>query len=187
MVGELTPDITNTILVTYDDRDTNGRGTTLVAVNPIHPRATQTPALFGPLTPALERANNRPIDQIESDLDMFDDVSAWSITNTFEARLNPDLLFKVIGNYREVRTRVSTDLDATIVPNVLTSSQRAKLDHHSIEAQLQGTSAGGKLEWVIGGFYYNEQGEEDSPGRFFGTLAPIHQLSTGVSMVSGRA
>lgn len=170
MVGELTPEITNTILVTYDDRDTNGRGTTLVAVNPTHPRATQTPALFGPLTPALQRANNRPIDQIESDLDMFDDVSAWSITNTFEARLNPDLLFKVIGNYREVRTMVSTDLDATIVPNVLTSSQRAKLDHHSIEAQLQGSSAGGKLEWVIGGFYYNERGEEDSPGRFFGTL-----------------
>lgn len=176
IVGELTPDITNTILLTYDDRDSNGRGMTLVAVNPAHPRATQSPALFGPLTSALQRARSRPIDQIESDLDMFDNVWAWSITNTLEARLNSDLLFKVIGNYREMASNVSTDLDGTNVPNVLTSRQRANLEHHSIEAQLQGTSLGGKLEWVLGGYYYNEQGTEDSPGRFFGSL--INQSGT---------
>jgi len=169
IVAEMTPDITNTIMVTYDDKDTPSRGATLVAVNPNHPRATQSPALFGLLAPALQRAQNRSIDEIESDMEMYDDVWAWSVTDTFEAKLNPDLTFKFIGNYREVGTRTKFDLDASNAPGILSTDQEATLQHHSLEAQLQGTSFGGSLDWVLGGYYYNEKGEEYSPGGFFGS------------------
>jgi len=164
-VGQLTPDITNTIMATYDVKKTNGRGTTLQAINPAHPRAGTNTAFAA----ALVRAQNRPVTDIESDLAQKDDVEAWSITNTTEARLSDSLSMKLIAAYRQVDTDVVFDLDATSVPGILTSEQRASLDHMSIEAQLLGTAFDGRFDWVAGVYYYHETGAELSPGDFFGS------------------
>ncbi|QIG80980.1 TonB-dependent receptor [Stakelama tenebrarum] len=163
-VGELSPDITNTTVAMYDNKKTNGRGTTLIAVNPAHPRAGAIPEFFD----ALARAQNRPITDVESDMDQKDNVEAWGIINTTEAQLADDLTFKFIGAYREVDTEVVFDLDASSLVGILTSEQEADLNHMSLEAQFLGTSFDGRLDWVIGGYYYQENGTEFSPGGFFG-------------------
>ncbi|MEW9856525.1 TonB-dependent receptor [Novosphingobium sp. M1R2S20] len=168
IVGEFTPDITNTMIIAYDNRKTRGRGSTLQAVNPDHPQATQNPALFSQLFPALERAQNRPVTDIESDLKQYDNVEAWSVTNTTEARVSDGLTIKLIGNYREVDTDTLFDLDATSVAGILTTEQSASLNHHSVELQFQGSLMDDRLDWLLGGFYYHEDGTEDSPGDFYG-------------------
>ena len=164
-VGQLTPDITNTIMVTYDNKKTNGRGTTLQAINPAHPRA----GIDANFAAALVRARNRPLTDIESDLAQKDNVEAWSITNTTTARLSDNLDMKLIASYREVDTDVVFDLDATGVAGILTSEQKASLDHMSFEGQLLGTAFDGRLDWVVGGYFYQEKGAELSPGSFFGS------------------
>jgi len=168
-VGQFTPDITNTIMVTYDSKETNGRGAVLQAVNPAHPVAGLNPAFAPGLAAAAARARNRPVTQIESDLDQRDDVEAWSITNTTTARLSDTLNMKLIAGYRQVDADIVFDLDSSIVPNVLTSEQRSSLDHMSLEGQLLGTSFDGRLDWVIGGYYYHEEGAELTPAAFFGS------------------
>ncbi|MFN3818051.1 TonB-dependent receptor [Blastomonas sp.] len=168
-VGQLTPDITNTIMVTYDSKQTEGRGTVLQAINPTHPNAGLNPAFAPAFAAALARAQNRPVTDIESDLDQRDDVEAWSISNTTTARLSDTLNMKVIAAYRQVDTDIVMDLDGTIVPGILTSEQRASLDHMSLEGQLLGTAFGDRLDWVVGGYYYREEGSEMTPAAFFGS------------------
>lgn len=164
VVGELSPTVTNTIIAMYDRKFTPGRGTTLQAVNPAHPLVTLYPGIVD----ALIRTQGRPITDIESDLVQKDNVEAWGIINTFEAEISDDVTVKLIGAYREVDTNLVFDLDATSIPEVLTSEQSASLNHASIEAQILGTSFDGRLDWVTGVYYYIEKGSENSPGAFFG-------------------
>ncbi len=164
-VGQFATDISNTLMLTYDDKRTNGRGTTIQAVNPDHPRAGILPGF----AEAVDRARSRSLKDIESDLAQKDDVEAWSITNTTTGSLSDSVNFKVIANYREVETDVVFDLDATSLVGVLTSEQQASLDHMSFEGQLLGTALDGRLDWVSGLYFYQEDGEESSPGSFFGT------------------
>lgn len=159
--GELSPDITNTVIATYDRNSNNGRGTVLEAVNPAHPIAGTIPALAD----ALVRAQNRPVTDIESRLRQRDKVEAWGVTNTLEAQLSDAVKFKFIGAYREVKTDVSFDIQAGVV----TSDQQVSLNHTSLEAQLLGSSFDGRLDWVAGLYYYSEKGEELSPGDFYGS------------------
>ncbi len=164
-VGRFTPDIDNTLMFTYDDKRTNGRGTTIQAVNPDHARAGILPGF----AEAVTRARNRSLKKVESDLAQKDDVEAWSVTNTTTAKLSDSVSFKLIANYREVDTDVVFDLDATSLAGVLTSEQQATLDHMSFEAQLLGTALDDRLDWVSGLYFYQEEGEESSPGSFFGS------------------
>lgn len=166
LVGELSPAVTNTIIGMYDRNFTPGRGSTLQAVNPAHSVATLYPGILA----ALVRAQNRPNTDIESDLVQRDNVEAWGVINTFEAEISDDVTVKLIGAYREVDTNIVFDLDATSIPQILTSEQRASLNHGSVEAQILGTSFDGRLDWVAGLYYYAESGFENSPGAFFGRL-----------------
>lgn len=170
-VADLTSNASNTTMLTYDSKHTNSRGAVLQAVNPAHPRAGATPGLFA----ALDRAQHRSLNDVESDLRQKDNVEAWSVTNTTVAKLTDDIDFKLIAAYREVETDTLYDLDATIVPNILTTEQQASLNHGSVEAQLQGRSFDGKLDWVAGLYYYAEDGLEYSPGSFFGA----HLIQSG--------
>ena len=179
IVANLTPEIENTTIATYDNKDTNGRIGVLQAINPANALVRGYDARPGrPLSAALARAQSRDINKVESDIPNYDDVEAWSITNTTVARLNDSLTFKSILNYREVDTRTSLDIDSTIEPILHSFPQVSNLDHHSVELQLQGDHD--RLDWVVGGFYYHEKGLEFSPGIFFPALIPaINPINQG--------
>lgn len=163
-VGQLTDTIENTTIVAYDERNTNGRGTVLQAVNLGNSRIARVPGIVQ----ALQRAQDRDINDIESDVRSFDNVSAWSVTNTTAAQLNDELTLKSILSYREVKAAVTGDLDATAFDITNLNGQYSNLQHHSAELQLQGDSFEGRLKWVAGAYYYHEEGMEFSPGTFFG-------------------
>ncbi|PEQ11887.1 hypothetical protein B2G71_13945 [Novosphingobium sp. PC22D] len=178
MVADLTDRIRNTTMVTYDDKNTNGRIQVLQAINPDNALIAAYASVFGTaFQDTLERARNRDINDVESNLDNYDDVEAWSVTNTTVAELSGALTFKSILNYREVDSRTSIDLDSSEATILHSTPQYANLDHHSVELQLQ--SDGDRFDWTLGGFYYHEKGEEYSPGVFFpallGAINPIIQ------------
>lgn len=179
-VADLNEDIENTTMWTYDERDTNGRVQVLQAVNldPAVP-GSRFPILFNNIfgnaySNALARAQARDINDVESNIDNYDDVRAWSVTNTTVARLSDTLTFKSILNYRDVKSRTAIDLDSTIETLLHSTPQSAELKHHSVELQLQGD--GDRFDWVLGGYYYNEDGFEFSPGIFFPQFLPINPI-----------
>ena len=179
LVADLNDRITNTTIATYDDKNTNGRVGVLQAINPANALIGAYNAINGgALTAALNRALSRDVTDVATDIENYDDVEAWSVTNTTVAELSDALTFKSILNYREVDTRTSYDLDGTSEPILHSTPQVSNLDHHSVELQLLGESD--RLNWVVGGFYYHEEGVEFSPGFFFPTiLAAINPIEQG--------
>jgi iron complex outermembrane recepter protein len=171
VVADFTDQIENTTIVTYDDKNANGRIPVLQAINSANALIRNYDLLTsGALSDALVRAQNRDVHDVETDIPNYDNVEAWSVTNTTVAELSDSLTFKSILNYREVDTRTALDLDGTIEPILHSTPQQSNLDHHSVELQLQGDTD--RLDWVVGAFYYHEEGVEYSPGIFFPTLIP---------------
>jgi iron complex outermembrane receptor protein len=169
LAGQFTPDISNTLIISYDENDNNGRSMILEAVNPdipnYDPKVPDAPNLWPQrLLDLLERQKGRSVHDIESALRQRDRVQAWSLTNTFEARLSDSVQAKLIAAYREVETDVVTDIQVSAT----TSEQKNSLQHMSVEAQLLGDAFDGRLNWVTGLYYYSESGLEDSPGDFYG-------------------
>lgn len=180
IVGDLSDNIQNTLLVTYDNRQTNGRIQRLEAINldPAVP-GSRLPILFnqatrGAYSAALVRAQGRDVQDVESNIPNYDDVEAWSITDTTSINMSEQLTLKSILNYRQVRSRNSIDLDSTIETLLHSTPQSAALDHHSAELQLQ--KDGDAFDWTIGGYYYNEKGFEYSPGIFFPQFLAINPI-----------
>lgn len=184
LVGDLTDQIQQTIVATYDKKDTNGRLQVLQAVNPLNPLAAAYNGNPLPSLPAaVTRAQGRSVREVESDISNYDNVEAWSVTSNTVAELSDALTFKAILNYREVNSQTQIDLDSTQIRRILTSeAQSADLQHHSVELQLQGEALEDRLQWVLGGFYYHEQGTENSPGYFFEALLPaINPIQQGAN------
>lgn len=180
LVGDLTDRIENTIVATYDRRKANGRMQVLQAINPSNSLIGAYTFFFGTgFFDALERAEGRDIHDVETDIDNYDNVEAWSITNSTVAELSDTLTLKSILNYREVDSYVQIDLDSSPIRRILTSEdQYAYLNHYSAELQLQGDTD--RFDWVLGGFYYHEEGVEFSPGYFFEMIIPaINPIEQG--------
>lgn len=81
-------------------------------------------------------------------------------TQTYLAKLTQDFnfgTFKVIAGYRNVKAENFVDLDGSAVLLHATSLTQ-DLSQKSIEAQLAGNLFADKLEYVIGGTYFQEDG-----------------------------
>jgi iron complex outermembrane receptor protein len=190
IVGDLTDNIQHTIVATYDKKDTNGRLQVLQAINkdPLVPGSglpiAYDRAFGNAFSNALVRAQGRSINDVETDVPNYDNVEAWSVTSNTVAKLTDAVTFKAILNYREVKSQTQYDQDSTALPRILSSEgQSAELQHHSVELQLQGESFENRLQWLLGGFYYNERGNELSPGYFYAPLlAAINPIQQGAAV-----
>jgi iron complex outermembrane recepter protein len=181
-VWDITDSVENYAIFSWDDKRTNGRGTTLQAVNP----NTALRCYDGPDNPngecfpgeslpsifdAVERARGRDVTDVESDRQQFDDIDVWGVVNTTSARLSDTITLKSIAGYRDFSTSQFFDIDASPIPGILTSAQEATLEHASYELQLFGT-AFDALDWQTGLYAYYEDGVERSPGDVLQGLNP---------------
>lgn len=162
-----TDTIENTTILTYDDINLNGRSHTLQAVRPDSAMRFYNggapfnlPSIFD----ALERAQNRSVHKIESDMNETSEVSAQGIINTTTVELGNEMVLKSILGYRDMEGYEVVDLDATAIEGVLTSVQTTELEHASYELQLQGDSLDNDLSWVTGLYWYYEKGFQNNPG-----------------------
>ncbi|MFC4314530.1 TonB-dependent receptor [Steroidobacter flavus] len=182
-VWDVTDNIENYTIVSWDRKDTNGRGSVLQAINP----ATSLRCYDGPTNPngacfvgdtlpsyfdALERARSRDVNDVESDMRQRDETEVWGIVNTTTVSLSDTLTLKSIAGYRDFETFSVYDIDASAIPGILTSVQTATLEHASYELQLLGSAFNGRFDWVTGLYWYYEDGVQNSPGDVLAGVNP---------------
>jgi iron complex outermembrane receptor protein len=114
---------------------------------------------------ALARAQNRSVNDIESDMPQFDRIETWGLVNTTTAKLGDDLTLKGIGGYHDFRASSFLDLDASAIPGFLTSMQTEAMKSASYELQLLGEALDKRFNWVTGLYWYYEDGFQNSPGN----------------------
>jgi len=87
------------------------------------------------------------------------DVDQWGVSLTGEWRAQDNLSFKSITAYREVDARFARSSDATPFLIFQTTSDFAQYQF-SQEFQMNGSSFGGRFNWVTGAFYMKEEASD---------------------------
>lgn len=177
-VWNVTDHVENYTILTWDEMRLNGRTGVPQAINPDTALGLfdgEPPLNLPSISDALERAQGRSVHKIESDMRERSDVEVWGITNTTTVDITDQVSFRAIAAYRDVKAMDVLDLDATAIPDLLTSDPlRISLEHASVELQLLGSALENRLDWVTGLYWYYEDGRETSPGA---VLAPINPNS----------
>lgn len=91
-------------------------------------------------------------------------------TNVTTFELSESMRLKNILNYREVDARERQDLDGTAFP-VLHLEQLQTAEQVSEELQLQGEAIDSRLNWIVGAYYFREEGTADTFTSVNGTVA----------------
>ncbi len=184
-VWDITENVENYTVLSWDDKNTNGRAAVLQAVRPDSSLRFYNGAALPSIFDALARAQSRDVTDVESDMRQYDRTDVWSIINTTTAGIGNGKTLKVIAGYRDFDTFSTINLDATQIPGILTAGsnvpgiltapeQHASLNHASLEVQLLGTAFDDRLNWVTGLYGYYEEGFEFSPGDVLLQLQPTN-------------
>lgn len=91
----------------------------------------------------------------------FEKIKNWGITNKTTWELSDNLTLKNIFGYRKQRREMVQDYDG-IPAFLITPFQFARSRNISEELQLQGKAFDGKLDFIIGGYYFEEEGADGS-------------------------
>jgi iron complex outermembrane receptor protein len=93
------------------------------------------------------------------------DLDVWGAAATLEWEINESLTLKSITSHREFDGDFSGDEDATPVRGALLIDSYEQ-DQFSQELQLLGSSFDDRLQWIVGAFYFEEDGFNINPVRF---------------------
>jgi iron complex outermembrane receptor protein len=91
----------------------------------------------------------------------FENIKNWGITNKTTWNLTDELTLKNIFGYRKLRREQVQDYDG-IPAFLITPYQFSKSRNVSEELQLQGKVLDGKLDFILGGYYFDEKGVDGS-------------------------
>lgn len=154
----------------YDQRPLPGQ---LVGLN-----LTGGPAdIFDPSSPSYLGiplslfVNKDRQDALTLDADMFERTRTFghALTTTLELG---DLELKSITAYRDLKYQDRLDLDGSPI-SIATTTRLTDMDSFSQELQLAGTLLSDRVNFVLGGFYYNEDAGTVNPQLFFGVFGPF--------------
>lgn len=87
------------------------------------------------------------------------DLDVSGIGGTLNWDISDNLSFKAIAAYRETEAFFTRDTDGTPFP-INDSYNDFTSDQATFEVQLSGTSLNDRLNWLVGGFYSDESGED---------------------------
>jgi len=113
----------------------------------------------------------------------YSDVDVWGASATITYDLSPSITFKSITAYRDLESEFARDGDGS--PLQINSTEDI-FDYRqwSEEIQLSGTVLGDKLNYIIGGFYFDEKGRNPNIVDFgyvrFLSGGDIHNTSVAV-------
>lgn len=151
----------NLLVVDYVKADHNGISSILKGVSPapMHPINQFFPGLAA-LVPVQNALGIRK--QVPLSADMGGYLRRWSVTNTTTIELSDTVTLKNIAAFSRAKYAQTIDGDGTAFPAfdpIQSQSVPYVTRQFSNELQLQGSSFGEKLDWVVGVFYL-EQPEE---------------------------
>lgn len=84
------------------------------------------------------------------------DVEQWGITGEIEFPLGDSADLIYIGSYRDFQSNENYDTDFTGVEFFDVDDLRTEIQTMTHELRIQGEAFGGRLDWLIGGFYSDE-------------------------------
>lgn len=107
----------------------------------------------------------------------YERIKNWGITNKTTWDVSDDLTLKNIFGYRKVRRDLVQDYDG-IPAFIITPYQFSRSENISEELQLQGKAFEGKLDFILGGYYFEEKGID---GSLANTLPEVNIISAGLN------
>ena len=158
--------LTNTTIVDYYRNRAVGGGSVLIDVLPGPNALTATGTLAAAQAQlALQRA--RGIRVIDSDVDAFERVKRFGVTNRTEIELGPNVEVVNIFGFRHTDVDYFSSVDGlpTLISDgtgaipgglpvtVVGGRQKSDVKQYTEELQLRGKLFDDKLDWLIGGFY----------------------------------
>jgi iron complex outermembrane receptor protein len=113
--------------------------------------------------------NDQYLNQIAGEGPYFSNVDTYGISGTVDWSINEWLAIKSITSYRRVHAHANRDNDNT--PTFITSEIEDifKQKQFTQEVQVLGNAFAGKLEWILGFFYFHEYGINPNPVTFLPT------------------
>ncbi len=103
-------------------------------------------------------AGNIPTDpddlEVAGELRNKQEFDVWGTSATIEWDLG-EMMFKSITAYRDIQWKRLSDQDGTDL-QLLTQDGIQGAETFTQEINLSGTSATGRLDWLVGGYYFNE-------------------------------
>jgi len=88
----------------------------------------------------------------------FQKLTNWGLNGTISYELSDTITLKSISAYRELHWKVGQDLDNSPL-TFLATSFSLNQKQYSEEVQLLGSALDKKLNFVLGGYYFNESGD----------------------------
>ncbi len=143
--------VENETIFTINNSQENGTGRILTGVNPAYGFASL-------LQPALAEQQAAGVRSTAFSTDTFSKHHRWEVVNTTRWFINDDITFKNIATYQSHKYGNADDIDGTVYPfSDLTGAHNypwhLQTGYVTEEAQLQGTSLGGDLQWTTGVYY----------------------------------
>jgi iron complex outermembrane receptor protein len=143
----------NTLYIDHFNSDSSGSAQRLTAVNP----TGQAQIRFG-LRAILDRQNaTLGFYDVEGNVPGASAGSNLGVTNVTVGEMSDRLTLKNIASYRRIRSTEIQDLDGTNAP-VLATNDVQHVTQLVDELQLQGKALDDRLNFILGGFYFVEDG-----------------------------
>ncbi|BBC72089.1 TonB-dependent receptor [Altererythrobacter sp. B11] len=124
------------------------------------------------VAPIDDRWVNTDIDKTYATGNNFSKLEQGGVALDLEYDLTPDLMLKSISSYRKIDFAAGVDLDNSPLP-VLQTSFTVKQEQWSEEVQLTGSALDDALNFVVGGYIFNEKGDLRDFVTFAGGLLQV--------------
>jgi len=116
------------------------------------------------------------------DRPLFSHLQNWGVTNKTVFTLSDTLSLKNIAGYRKIDFSRYQDLDG-IPAFLINAIQNTYVKQYSEELQLQGSALQNRLNFTLGGYYFLEDGSEDTgPSSQFPELTILGAIAAGAPL-----
>lgn len=106
----------------------------------------------------------------------FERIETWGITNKTTFDLTDNLTLKNIFGYRKQERQIVQDYDG-IPAFLITPFQFSETENISEELQLQGSAFEDRLDFIVGGYFFEESGTD---GSIASTLPELNIIGAGL-------
>ena len=126
------------------------------------------PGLVEGTTSGCANANTIALGQNTSTMPTYSDHDIYGFSGTVDWQISDNLQIKSITAYRNVDSQFAHDGDSTPFYLSWVRDEIYKQEQFTQEIHLQGMAVNDRLQWIIGGFYFTEDGNNYNPVDFGG-------------------
>ena len=126
------------------------------------------PGLVEGTTSGCANANTIALGQNTGTMPTYSNHDIYGFSGTVDWQVSDNLEIKSITAYRNIDSEFAHDGDGTPFYLSWVRDEIYLQEQFTQEIQLQGTAIGDRLQWIIGGFYFTEDGNNYNPVDFAG-------------------